>query len=148
MKIKKTFIAILFFSIGQQSFCQSRDSSEEITFDFTSPTYDIIDTVLPAIFNNQATFNYIRVKSPNMGIIDSIGLPELPYFSYNFELPYSAHNIEITTTEALYENVTLNYHIIPFQGDILKDSVYENHTFHFDEHFYNSRGIVHVFTGR
>ena len=141
MKFKPIFIAVLLLSIGQQAFCQSRDSTKEIVYDFSLPVYDISDTVPPAIFSNQTTFNYIRVKSSNWGIIDSTGRPELPFISYNFEIPYSAHNIEITITEAIYENVSLDYHIIPFQGDLPKDSVYENRSFHFDERFYNSREV-------
>lgn len=141
MKIKKIFIAVLFFSIGQLSFCQTRDSSEEITFDFTLPTYDIIDTVLPVIFNNQTTFKYIRINNPYLGIIDSLGFPELPFISYNFEVPNSAHNIEITITDAIYETLYLVKHIIPFQGDVLKDSVYETRPLRFEERFYNSREV-------
>lgn len=117
--IKKTtlrtflFIIVLFFT--QHAFCQenrdNRDVVETITYNYAIPNYLIADTVLPNSFNTSTSFKYIHLFSSLGGVIDSVGFPELPFLTYNYELPYDAYDIRITMSEMQYDYFYLGNHI-------------------------------------
>ena len=107
-------------SQGQLTSVRQADSNT-ILCTFSLPQYTIVDTVLPREYGVRTTFKYVKMSDPDLGTYDSVGFPELPFLSYNFELPYSAYDCEIELSDIQFETVNLVGHILPNQIDTLWD---------------------------
>ncbi len=107
-------------SQGQLTSVRQADSNT-ILCTFSLPQYTIVDTVLPREYGVRTTFKYVKMSDPDLGTYDSVGFPELPFLSYNFELPYSAYDCEIELSDIQFETVNIVGHILPNQIDTLWD---------------------------
>jgi len=83
--MKKWIIIILSYSIFFTNFCFAQNSinvtqnSNSIIINFNLPNYSIIDTSVFDIYGISELYKYIKIE--NFGIIDIIGLPQLPQLS-------------------------------------------------------------------
>ena len=58
------------------------------TVSFTLPSYSLRDTTLTEFFNTSEIFKYVKLD--DFGIIDDIGYPQLPQYSFDLHIPMGA----------------------------------------------------------
>jgi len=104
---------------------------------FKLPSFEIIDTTLAVQYGINEVFNYIQIDD-EFGIVDSVGLPELPQLTFDLHVPYNAVNFEIRIISTETAKIGIHRKIMPSQEDIEK----ENPVFNFSKNlsYYNSSG--------
>jgi len=90
------------------------------TVSFTLPAYTLRDTTLTGIFNTSEIFKYVKLD--DFGIIDDIGFPQLPQYSFDLHIPDGASGFAVTSSGLTTQTVSLNRRILPTQDDFNKDS--------------------------
>ena len=143
-KSMKTVLLIMLFSVSLHSVVRAQDTiinstrSNSIVIQFKIPSYTIADTILPVEYGVPQTFKYIHINNEDYGIIDSVGLPELPQKTFSLALPANTQNVSVSASNISFTTVRLTSHILPSQEDINKDSAVFNYTI--NNTYYNSSG--------
>jgi len=116
---------------------QVSQNNDILQVSFTLPTYDIIDTSLFVPYGITEIYKYIEIDD-EFGIIDSVGLPQLPQLTFDLFVPYNATDFEIRIISADTMKIGIDKKIMPAQEDISK----ENPVFDFsiNRRYYNSSG--------
>ena len=116
---------------------QVSQNNEILQVSFTLPTYDIIDTSLFVPYGIREVFNYIEIGD-EFGIIDSVGLPQLPQLSFDLFVPYNATDFDIRIISTDTMKIGIDKKVMPAQEDINK----ENPVFDFsmNRRYYSSIG--------
>ena len=104
---------------------------------FNLPSFEIIDTSLVVPYGVRGIFNYIQIDD-EFGIIDSVGLPQLPQLSFDLHVPYNATDFEIEIISVETSKIGINRKIMPFQEDVIKENPVYN--FSMNNSYYNSSG--------
>ena len=145
MKTIKIIIILILFSIklfGQIPSCikiSSQKNKEQITF--TLPKYQIIDTNLLALFNNDKTYKYIKINN-EFGVISDVGRPEIPQISFDIAIPADAHNLKIILSNTKYKNISIDKKIMPTQEYFEHE---KNPKFIIDNNYYSTKGESYNF---
>ena len=114
------FLFVLHPIVSQEQISSIRQvDTNTILCSFSLPHFTIADTTLPRDYGVRTTFKYIKMSDPSKGYLDSVGFPDLPFLSYNFEIPYHASNCEIELYNIQYDSIYINGQILPRQIDTL-----------------------------
>ena len=62
--------------------------TDGFTVSFSLPPYTLRNTTLTALFNTNEIFKYIQLD--DFGIIDDVGYPQLPQYSFDLHVPAGA----------------------------------------------------------
>jgi len=120
-----------------QNFIQVSQNNDTLQVSFTLPTYEIIDTSLYVPYGITQIFKYIEIDD-QFGVIDSVGLPELPQLTFDLHVPYNAVDFSIRIVSAETTKIGINKKIMPSQEDISKENPVFNFTM--NNSYYNSSG--------
>jgi hypothetical protein len=148
LEIMKRFILALLLC-NTLSFSFAQNAKEEIIkvwgekdnntlfVEFRLPEFEILDTNFRELHKIDEIFNYIRIDD-EFGIIDSVGLPQLPQLSFDLHVPYNAVRFNIETTLETQYEIDVKKKIMPVQEDIDKEKpIFE---FQINNAYYNSQG--------
>ena len=113
-------------------------NNNSLIVQFNLPSFEIIDTILAAPYGILEIFNYIKIDDDEFGIIDSVGLPELPQLSFDLHVPHNATGFEIRIASAETTKIGINRRIMPSQEDIELEKPVFN--FSMNNRYYNSSG--------
>ena len=116
---------------------QVSQNNDILQVSFTLPTYDIIDTSLFVPYGIREVFNYIEIDD-EFGIIDSVGLPQLPQLSFDLFVPYDATDFEIDIISAETMKIGIDKKIMPAQEDVETENPVFN--FSMNRRYYASMG--------
>ena len=105
--------------------------------EFRLPTFEIKDTNFRQEYKIDEEFNYIRIDD-EFGIIDSVGLPQLPQLTFDLHIPYDAVDITIKIVSETKHKIPVSRRIMPTQEDVNKEKpVFD---FQINDKYYNSSG--------
>ena len=121
-----------------QSYNDNQMRIGEIEYVYTTPEYRIIDTFPPSLFNTNSLFKYIVIENAWSGVFDSIGFPELPFLTFNFEVPYNSQNHKVSIKDMVYDTIGIEAPILPNQGDFNKEFDLEDYIFQINKQAYFS----------
>lgn len=71
------------------------EDGNQITVGFKLPAMQVIDTNLNEIYGVATNFKYIKINE-DFGIIDSVGLPELPQLTFDLQVPNNAYGFRVS----------------------------------------------------
>ncbi len=113
-------------------------SGDNYEFNFTLPSYlfDTINVIKPD-GTTEDFFNII--VNDDFGIIDSVGLPQLPHLTFMFAIPYSSSIPNIYIQNISSSEIDLTDRILPFQIPWATDTT--EPPFTINENYYSSTGI-------
>lgn len=131
--------------------CQNHYDNDYVEIEFTLPNFVLQDTILPSIYETNEKFQWIHVLNEEFGIVDSAGMPMLPKFTFNINLPSNAYDITLHLSDSNVGKINLNHRIMPYQRDFgTSDEDIEPNGifFSYNEFFYSSpdcfpRGKIH-----
>lgn len=117
---------------------QVSQNNNTLQVSFILPSFEMIDTTLVYPYQINEVFKYIQINNDEFGIIDSVGLPQLPQLSFDLFVPYNATDFEIRIISADTVKIGIDKKIMPYQEDINK----ENPVFDFsmNRRYYSSTG--------
>ena len=118
--------------------------TDGFTVSFTLPSYTLRDTTL-ANFATNEIFKYVKLD--DFGIIDDIGYPQLPQYSFDLHIPEGASDFAVTISNQVTQTLSLNRRVLPTQDDFGKASVLPL-TFELDSAYYASNGSLYNFTNQ
>jgi len=145
--VKRFILALLLcnalsFSFGQNTReeiikVRGEEKNNTLFVDFRLPKFEILDTTFKELYNIDEIFNYIRIDD-EFGIIDSVGLPQLPQLTFDLHVPYNAEGFSIgVISETKYE-IDVKRRIMPAQEDINEKEPVFN--FQINNAYYDSFG--------
>ncbi len=152
MKTRKKILLLIFaFSFSINLFSQKisdeiviiKEIENEILINFKLPNYRIIDTNLIDFFDINQTFNLISVSDESFGITYDEGYPQLPQLTINLAIPDSSFNFDVSYSNLVTEEISLNHKILPNQ--IITNNTTE---FVINQDFYNSDGSLYFVPAR
>jgi len=114
-----------------------QNNNNTVFVQFNLPSFEIVDTTLIVPYGITDIFNYIQIDD-EFGVIDSVGLPQLPQLSFDLHVPYNATDFEIDIISAETLKIGINKKIVPAQEEV----ELENPVFNFSKNnsYYNSSG--------
>lgn len=149
MKAKFKIFTLIFFTTISLSFSQNNNyesliitkSGYNYLFEFNLNAF-IIDTLeIDRGNGNIENFIQILFADDDYGYIDSVGIPELPHFTFMFAIPYNETvptiSISNITTNSRYNN----YRMIPSQEYQTTDPQEPQPPFYINETYYSTGGI-------
>ena len=134
------FVCICFSSWldAQTIQCHNRPEDNEVEIEFFLPQFQIIDTILPSVYENNTKFNWIRVEDGDFGIIDSVGMPCLPQLTFAVTIPESAYDIICSLDDSVTDYLNIQRQIIPYQEDFSAGDTNYQFVFAQNSAFYSS----------
>jgi len=147
-KIMKRFILVLLlcnvlsFSFGQNTReeiikVRGEERNNTLSVEFRLPKFEILDTNFKELYKIDEIFNYIRIDD-EFGIIDSVGLPQLPQLTFDLHVPYNAVEFKIEVISETKQEIDVKRRIMPAQEDINEEEpVFE---FQINNDYYRSEG--------
>lgn len=134
------FVCICFSSWldAQTIQCHNRPEDNEVEIEFFLPQFQIIDTILPSVYENNTKFNWIRVEDGDFGIIDSVGMPCLPQLTFSVTIPESAYDIICSLDDSVTDYLNIQRQIIPYQEDFSAGDTNYQFVFAQNSAFYSS----------
>lgn len=131
----------VFSQIQNRSSAVSSEYGIDIPFQIAS--YDVIDTVLPGIYGISQTFSTIIMENENYGVVDSIGYPLLPRFTFDMQVPINSSQYTVSIILPNIDSFYVSYPLLPALDDIRKDSAV--YIFNMDTLHYGSNDcFVHI----
>jgi hypothetical protein len=149
MKTKLSFFVVIFFATIPLLFSQSHNY-ESLTITKSGYNYlfefNLSDFILDTIEidkGNGITEDFIKIllDDDDYGYIDSIGIPELPHFTFMFAIPYNEIIPNIATSNITTDSKYNNFRIIPSQEYQSTDPEEPQPPFYINESYYSTNGI-------
>ena len=119
--------------------------TDGFTVSFTLPSYTMRDTTLTEFFTTTEIFKYVKLD--DLGIIDDIGYPQLPQYSFDLHIPAGASNFSVATSNQMTQVVNLNRRVLPTQEDFDEDSSLPL-PFELNQTYYASNGSLYNFSNQ
>jgi len=145
--MKRKYLALLFCNLLIFTFYTAKCQTDTVIqvagypntlqVSFHLPAYEIKDTSLMVPYGISEIFKYIQIDD-EFGIIDSVGLPQLPQFTFDLHVPYNAEDFNIEIISAEIMKIGINRKIMPAQEDLFKENPVYN--FSMNNRYYNSSG--------
>jgi len=144
--MKRIIFTLLLCNLLSFSFSQSTETitlqeeyndENRMLIEFHLPAFEIIDTNFIEEYEIDEIFNYIRIYD-EFGIIDSVGLPQLPQLTFDLHIPYDAVDITVEIVSDTRHEMTVLRKIMPTQEDISNEEPIFN--FQINDEYYNSSG--------
>jgi len=149
MKTKLKIFVVIFYATIPLLFSQSHNyesltitkSGYNYLFEFNLNDY-ILDT-LEIDKGNGITENFIKIlfDDEDYGYIDSIGIPELPHFTFMFAIPNDETLPNIVIGSMVKDSIYNNLRIIPSQEYQSTDPEDPQAPFYINENYYSTSGI-------
>ncbi len=139
------FILISSLHVFSQTLPRSTNTLSDYGIDipFQLSNYDIIDSVLPNIYGVSQTFSTIIMENENYGVVDSIGYPLLPRFTFDMQVPINSTQYTVSIILPKIDSFYVSYPLLPALDDIRKDSAV--YIFNMDTLHYGSNDcFVHI----
>ena len=135
-----SFAMLLSFNTAKsqtRNFIQVSQNNDTLQVLFALPSYELLDTSLFELYGITEIFKYIEIDD-EFGIIDSMGLPELPQLTFDLNVPYNAVDFKIEIVSTNTTKIGIDKKIMPSQDGIDK----ENSVFSFsmNNKYYRSSG--------
>jgi len=115
------------------------------TVSFTLPSYTLRDTTLTGLFNTSEIFKYVKLDG--FGVIDDIGYPQLPQYSFDLHIPTGASDFAVASSHQATQVVSLNRRALPTQTDFNEDSSLPL-PLELNQLYYASNGSLYNFTNK
>lgn len=114
-------------------------SGNNLVITFNLPSYTVRDTsIVDPYYGITEVFKYIDLDY--FGNIDDIGYPQLPQLTVNLAVPEGSSNFQVTTSNQITQDLTINRRFLPTQED------YEiNPNFQINSSYYSSNGNLYNF---
>ena len=138
------FFVLGFFSVfGQSCPVEVTPITNGFTVSFALPAYALRDTTLTGVYNISEIFKYVKLD--DFGIIDDVGFPQLPQYSFDLHVPSDASGFAVVASGLTTQTVSLNRRVLPAQDDEDKDPQ-SLLPFTLDQAYYASNGSLYNFT--
>lgn len=142
-----TVISLLALSISgftqdiPSSIISITQSGNSIIIDFALPSYSIKDTSVYEPYEITELYKSIDVEY--FGNIDDIGYPQLPQLTLDLSVPYNSENFQVTVSNQVTQEITLNREYLPTQEDYESDT-----SFTIESSYYNTNGSTYNFLNK
>lgn len=113
-------------------------SGNSLIVTFNLPSYAVKDTSINDPYGVSEIFKYLDIEY--FGSIDDIGYPQLPQLTVDFNVPEGASNFQVTTSNQVTQNVTINRRFLPTQDDYEEEP-----NFQINSSYYSSNGSTYNF---
>jgi len=113
-------------------------SGNSLTVTFNLPSYSVKDTSIYDPYSVSELFKFIDLDY--FGNIDDIGYPQLPQLTVDLTVPEGASNFQVTTSNQVTQNLTINRRFLPTQEDYELDP-----NFQINSSYYSSNGSTYNF---
>ncbi|GAB4287489.1 MAG: hypothetical protein Kow0068_13290 [Marinilabiliales bacterium] len=111
-----------------------------INFALPSYSFDTISVTKP----DGTSEDFIDfITNEDFGIIDTIGLPQLPQLTFMFAIPYESNVPDIIIQNVQEQEIYVSNRIYPFQKPVSTDPDSIIPQFTIDENYYNATGIYY-----
>lgn len=113
-------------------------SGNSLTVTFNLPSYTVKDTSIYDPYSVSELFKFIDLDY--FGNIDDIGYPQLSQLTVDYTVPEGASNFQLTTSNQVTQNLTINRRFLPTQEDYEIDP-----NFQINSNYYSSNGSTYNF---
>ncbi len=148
-KVLRQLFLMIFGIVPMVLFSQNLPTGLEISkngnnysIEFTLPDYafDTINVIKP-----EGTIeSFVKFSiNEDFGIIDSVGLPQLPHLTFMFAIPYESNTPDIINQIVKEEEQFLLNRLYPFQEPFSTDNEDIQTPFIINENYYNSMGLYY-----